>query len=265
MVLARRTSSATNARRLPDISFTPPIQGSALARRGDARPSLAASAASNFLPGKGGQTVPPGGLSQASSLLFRSGYPCLAQPIERRGKEWTCLSRRLSSPAQGQSHTLCIRGKGKLASYGRSLPQDDSFRSAVSLQTKRESNAPREESRWPFCFWAPQGRPGWCVRRFPRAIAFRSLGSVILTDREESKRRQTWPLAKVPTERRSSLARLLDCAVARARLTGRARSHKVQNLGDVNVVVKKYSAIHPIISRKTQVLQKSITTAAGSP
>jgi hypothetical protein len=39
------------------------------------------------------------------------------------------------------TRTLCERGKGKLTSCGNSIPQDDSIRSAVSIQP-RESHAP---------------------------------------------------------------------------------------------------------------------------
>src|SRR5437773_2266291 len=47
------------------------------------------------------------------------------------------LSRYLNLPFPLQSlRTLCVRGKGKLGSCGDSFPQDDSIRSAVSLQTR---------------------------------------------------------------------------------------------------------------------------------
>ena len=109
-------------------------------------------------------------------------------------------------------------------------------------------------------------RPRSCVRGFPQAICLPLPGechSDQIGRKASEGRHGLSPTS--PNLGDHCLACLMHCTGSRARLTGPASSHKVENLGDVNVVVKKYSFIHPIISRKTQVLQKSTTTVALSP
>ena len=55
-----------------------------------------------------------------------------------------CLSTYLILRCSTEGPAPCANvAKGKLTSYGNSVPQDDSIRSAVSIQA-RESHAPRE-------------------------------------------------------------------------------------------------------------------------